>query len=361
MLQTENFGQSKAQRQDISTKKIILLRIMRLFDPDKYREVAMMHCLSMDKDISTPANHSSNNSEYDFSKRRAYPVEVDEHTNGYFKRTDSKEFMNIAHLFITNYKREEDKSAILQRELKFLSETKEDKERRLIALRKELQREVDTQGVNLEEYTGQSIYPLLTCTLGELFDKIDELERDVNTLVKQLDEDSKIEMKVYCNLLLLYIKFEVHRRKVHKGEYKIPGDLNSYFGLESLLDHLRSSDLKPILSYSQIGNIQKFIGPEVKLYLNLNESAVGVCLVKILFSRHAMKGNEEGYFDNINSGEATKVPREKYTRFIQKEFQGEDPFELNSSCSLLDWSIQNVALISRRIQYFSWPLEHSAR
>ena len=198
------------------------------------------------------------------------------------------------------------------------------------------------EGVHLRQYENMCIYKYLSWYVKDLWERLERLKADNNITKNQVDTQNKRVVYLYSHLVLLFVKLIIFKSKVVPAGRVLKGDLNNYITIEDFLEHIRRSNMKVLLSYSVFGNIQKFIGPKVRLSLNLNEGAVGVCLLKYLFKNHLDRVTEDLYFETVNSGEARRLREHKYDSFVEKNFPGEDEFDLKTSKELLEWMVRNV-------------------
>ena len=228
-------------------------------------------------------------------------------------------------------------------ELIYRNTLKSAQQQKLARLDGERQQAEALEGVHLEQYRGTCIEAYLGWYLKDLYVREETAVAENSILKKQVDENNKRVVSLYSQLVLLFVKICIVKSKLVPLDYKPIGDLNNYISIEDFISHIRVSNTKVLLSYSVFGNIQKYIGPDVKLRLNLNEAAVGVGLLKALFKEHAGRALEDLYFSVVNSGEARRLPDRKYDRFMDSNFSREEKYDLSTSKDLLEWMLKNVA------------------
>lgn len=353
ILQKDHFGKSKEQIGQESNRKRAFIKLLHLVSEDRYRELAenygFIDDLYDNSDyvpslaIMNVKEKQSNSNKQDVIINSLRALDM---TNLgleiYMDSISSEELTEVTSKFIMMFTNARQYNSNIQDQLVSLLNHKTYKMEKVIDLEKELLLQKDTEGVHLEQYKESPIFQYLSWYEKDLFDHLEALQSQNHIIMNHIYDTNNSMIKVYSQLLLLYIKVCLFRKKATPNNQIVDGDLNSYLAAEDLLGHMNVSDTKVLASYTIYGNVYKFIPTKNKFRLNLNESIVGICLMKSLFKGHISRLTEDMYFATVNSTQAKKLPNRKFDRFIDKMFRDEHNLEIESSKVLIDWLLRKV-------------------
>jgi len=326
ILQSDNFGKTKGQRQEDTMRNSVFLKLMKIFYSSEYEEAEKKYRLlaSVDDNIDLSSTFRSDG------------------VSEFIKDVTQATIQKVRDAYIDWHAGASQHHATITNELIYRNALKGSQQQKLFRLECERRTAEMLEGVHLEQYRGTCVEAFLGWYLKDLFVREEKMVAENSILKQQVDENNKRVVSIYSQLVLLFVKICILKSKLVPADYKPLGDLNNYISIEDFISHIRVSNTKVLLSYSVFGNIQKYIGPDVKLRLNLNEAAVGVSLLKALFKDHVGRALEDLYFSVVNSGEARRLPDRKYDRFMDSNFSTEEKFDISTSKDLLEWMIKNV-------------------
>lgn len=356
-LQMDNFGKSHEEIQAEIMRKTIYLELLKITAPDKYNHIIntyhlrnmMFETEAFERNVKLLGETNTSLGSQGFSPKQKNATfdqffKIPE-AEDYFKNLNESEIEKTTDYFIDYYKDLVLTYTFLQDDLINKVDLKTMLMTRVARLEKELEYSKQTEGVHLSKYQNSPIFPYLTRYESDLSDELDELVKDNHLKLYFTSQNNDTIMKAYSHLLLLFIKVTLMRKRAVPEGVKVDGDLNDFMSGEDLIINMNTSDTKILLGYTIYGNVQKFFPKEIPFKINLNESVVGVCLIRALWSGHITKAIEEIYFSDVNNQQPKRQPIHKYDRLMDKLFGWEDYYESVTSKDLLEWMLRNVSSV----------------